>query len=158
MARRLFGTTTASHVHHQEADDRRHREEMNVARRLIAAEQHGEFLQLHRLPERQPRQHDHDAGDNDAELDSPLHRVVDRKIVVRELEGQRRPGVGDHLSGRIGHSLRRKRPVTNSQHQVDQPLIASSHIAAKCHSSAPASQPPSVIDFGKVNGNSGEAL
>src|SRR5262249_1048384 len=39
-----------------------------------------------------------------------------------------------------------------------RPLTASTHIAAKCQSSAPASQPPSVMPEGNLNGNSGEAL
>ncbi len=38
------------------------------------------------------------------------------------------------------------------------PLIVSSHIAAKCQSNAPASQPPIVIVLGKKKSNSGEAL
>ena len=31
-------------------------------------------------------------------------------------------------------------------------------MAAKCHSSAPASQPPSVMDLGNTKPNKGEAL
>ena len=38
------------------------------------------------------------------------------------------------------------------------PLITISHIAAKCHCSAPASQPPSVSSFGILNGKRGDAL
>src|SRR5664279_1177402 len=39
-------------MHDQETDDRGHREEMHVASKIIAAEQHGQFLELHRLPDR----------------------------------------------------------------------------------------------------------
>jgi hypothetical protein len=39
-----------------------------------------------------------------------------------------------------------------------KPLNTSSHIAAKCHCSAPPSQPPSVMPVGIVNGKNGEAL
>ena len=55
MARRLFGTSERhDHVDDQKADDRRHGEEMHVARALVAAEQRGQLLQLHRLPDREP--------------------------------------------------------------------------------------------------------
>jgi hypothetical protein len=37
-------------------------------------------------------------------------------------------------------------------------LTINSHIAAKCQSSPPASQPPSVTERGNVKPNSGEAL
>jgi len=37
-------------------------------------------------------------------------------------------------------------------------LTINSHIAAKCQSSAPPSQPPSVIECEKLKLNSGEAL
>src|ERR1700730_15999431 len=47
-------------MHHQERDDRRHAEEMNETRDVIAAEQRGQPLHLHRLPDRQSRQHDDD--------------------------------------------------------------------------------------------------
>ncbi len=46
-------------VDDDEADDRGHGKEMHVARGVVAAEQSGQFLQLDRLPDRQPRQHDH---------------------------------------------------------------------------------------------------
>ena len=40
-------------VHHQKPDDQRHAGEMDVARDVIAAEDRGEILELHRLPDRQ---------------------------------------------------------------------------------------------------------
>src|ERR1019366_8140918 len=37
------------HMHDQEADDRAHGEEMHIAGDIVAAEQRGQFLELHRL-------------------------------------------------------------------------------------------------------------
>src|SRR5262249_34059535 len=37
-------------VNHQECHDGRHGEEVDVARRIVAAEHGGDFLKLHRLP------------------------------------------------------------------------------------------------------------
>src|SRR5471030_458530 len=41
-----------SHMHGQKSDDGRHGEKMQVARKVITAEQRGQFLELHRLPDR----------------------------------------------------------------------------------------------------------
>src|SRR5438270_8836515 len=48
-------------VNDEKGDDCRHGEEVHVACCRITAEQSGEFLQLHRLPNGETRQHDHDA-------------------------------------------------------------------------------------------------
>src|SRR6266436_9663406 len=48
-------------VNDEKGDDCSHGEEVHVACRRITAEQSGEFLQLHRLPDGETRQHDHDA-------------------------------------------------------------------------------------------------
>src|SRR5664279_5155717 len=74
------------HVYSQEPDDRAHCDEMHVAGNIVAAEQRGQFLELHRLPDRETRQHDHDAGEDHAGVKHLLHRVVVREIVMRELE------------------------------------------------------------------------
>ena len=85
------------HMHDQESDDRRHGEEMHVAGKIVAAEQCGQFLELHRLPDRNARQHDHDAAQDHAGIKHFLHRVVVRQIVVREFECQSRLNVGNDL-------------------------------------------------------------
>src|SRR3972149_1627871 len=54
------------HMHEQETDDRRHGEEMHVTAKVVTAEQRGQLLKLHRLPDRQTRQHDNDAGEDHA--------------------------------------------------------------------------------------------
>ena len=64
MARRLFGTISASATWTvKKSHDRRHGEEMDVAGEVVAAEERGEVLELHRLPDRKARQHDDDAGE-----------------------------------------------------------------------------------------------
>src|ERR1700682_619631 len=63
-------------MHDQKCDDRRHADKMDVTRHIIAAEQRGQVLQLHRLPDRQPRQHDHDADHDDAGIEQFLHGIV----------------------------------------------------------------------------------
>ena len=47
---------------HEERDDCGHRGEVNVAREVIAAEQRGQLLELHRLPDCEPGQHHDDTG------------------------------------------------------------------------------------------------
>src|SRR5882757_87179 len=82
-------------MHHDERDDQGHADEVNVARGIVAAEQSGEPLQLHRLPDRQARQHDQYADHDHARVKQLLHVIVFRQIIVRELAGQRRPGIRD---------------------------------------------------------------
>src|SRR6201995_2248803 len=54
-----FGPQQRQHdMHDQKQHDRRHAEEMDIARPVIAAEQGHQPVQLHRLPDRQARQHD----------------------------------------------------------------------------------------------------
>ena len=48
-------------MHHQEQDDCGHAEEVNEACGLEVVEQRSEFRELHRLPQRQARQHDENA-------------------------------------------------------------------------------------------------
>ena len=64
-------------VHHQEADDRRHGEEVHVARSIVAAEQRGQLLELHRLPDRKARTARSRCPHNDAGIKQLLHGVVD---------------------------------------------------------------------------------
>src|ERR1700690_3441801 len=40
------------YMHAEESDDRAHCDKMHVAGKIVAAEQRGQFLQLHRLPDR----------------------------------------------------------------------------------------------------------
>ena len=84
-------------MHHQKSDDRAHGEEMHVAGGVVAAEQRGQFLELHRLPDRKTGQHDQDAAQDDAGVEHLLHGVVVRQVIMRELEGERGLGVGEHL-------------------------------------------------------------
>ncbi len=99
MARRLFGTSSASsEMHDEKADDRGHGGEMHVARDIVTAEQRGQFRKLHRLPDRQPRQDDDNGDDKDAGIKQLLHGVVVREVVMRELDGERRLDVGNHLA------------------------------------------------------------
>src|SRR3954452_6266070 len=51
-------------MNHDESDDNRHAEEVDVTGGVVATEQRGQILQLHRLPDRKSRQHDQDAGDD----------------------------------------------------------------------------------------------
>src|SRR5215470_5770028 len=86
-------------VNEQETNNRRHGEEMDITGRIIAAEQRGELLQLHRLPDREPRQHDDHTSDDDAEIEELLHGVVDREVGMAEPTRERGAQVGYHFAG-----------------------------------------------------------
>ncbi len=107
-------------MHHDEARDRGHGEEVHVACGVVAAEYGGEPLQLHRLPDREPRQHDHDTRKNDAEVEELLHGVVVGEVVVGEPAGQGRPGVGDHLAGADRGQLAAEAAAGNAERDVDE--------------------------------------
>src|ERR1700716_1920605 len=59
-----------------EPDDRRHADEMDVTGDIVAAKQRPQPMQLHRLPDREPRQHDHDTNHDDPGIEQLLHIVV----------------------------------------------------------------------------------
>src|SRR5579871_3159294 len=86
------------HVDHEKGDDRAHGEEVHDARIVITTEDEGQFLELHRLPDRKPGQHDDYGREDHAEIKKPLYGVVDGQILVREAEAERREHVGDHLA------------------------------------------------------------
>src|SRR5450631_3292612 len=69
-------------VNHQEADDRRHAEEVDVTGDIVAAEQCRQVLQLHRLPDRQSRQHDDDSDRDDAGIEQLLNIIVLCQVVM----------------------------------------------------------------------------
>src|SRR5215831_12285760 len=68
------------HVDAKKADDRAHCDKVHIAGEIVAAEQRGQFLKLHRLPDRQAGQHDDNAAQNDAGVEQLLHGVVVREI------------------------------------------------------------------------------
>ena len=112
IARRLFGTSSASATCTAGSRQSRHGEEVHVTGKIVAAEQRGQFLELHRFPDRQTRQHDHDAGKDHAEVEQLLHRVVvatDRRATSLPVSAAM--ASLSTSDGRIGSSLRRKRPV-----------------------------------------------
>src|SRR6476646_9516263 len=107
-------------MHHQEGADRGHAEEMHVARHVIAAEQRRQILQLHRLPDRKTRQHDHDADDDNAGIEQLLHVVVLGQVVMRELAGQRRPGIRDHAARGDRQKLPAEAAGGEAEHDIDE--------------------------------------
>src|ERR1700722_12224837 len=74
-------------MHDQERHDRRHADEMHVTRHIVTAEQRRQILQLHRLPDRKSRQHDHHADHDDAGIEQLLHIIVSGEVVVRQFAG-----------------------------------------------------------------------
>ena len=82
-------------VNDEEQHDRRHAEEMNEARGLEAAEQRGQFGELHRLPDHQAGKHLNDADQDDADIEHALHGVVAGEIVVLQVKSQRIADIGD---------------------------------------------------------------
>ncbi len=60
-------------MYNDKRDNCDHRKEMHVSRGLIAAEDHRQFLQLDRLPNRQTRQDGHRAGKDNAHIEQLLH-------------------------------------------------------------------------------------
>src|ERR1043165_1810177 len=63
-------------MYDQEADKHSHANKMDIAGEVVAAEQRGQFLELHRLPDRQAGKNDDDAGDDHAGIKQFLHGVV----------------------------------------------------------------------------------
>src|SRR6267378_146719 len=59
------------------------------ARGLKAAKQRDQPGELYRLPDSHSGNHLGDAGKNDDDVEQLLHRVVDRDVLVRDLEVQR---------------------------------------------------------------------
>src|SRR5580704_9419115 len=86
------------YVHSQESYDRCHRGEVHVARGIVAAEECREPPELHRLPDRYARKHDHTAGQQHTNIEKLLHRIINRKVVVRELAAQRGDKVTHHFA------------------------------------------------------------
>src|SRR5437763_13438705 len=92
-------------VHDQERDDRRHAEEMDVTGHFITAKQRRQPLQLHRFPNRKPRQHDQNADHDDAGIEKLLNVIVPGEVVMTELTGQRRLGVSNYAGRRNRQQL-----------------------------------------------------
>src|ERR1700680_5149329 len=103
-------------MHDQERDDRRHADKVDVTRDVIAAEQRGQILQLHRLPDRKHRQHDH------AGIEQLLHVIVSAEVVMRELEGQRRLHIRDHAVRGDRQQFLAEAAGGNTQREIDQAL------------------------------------
>ena len=98
-------------MHEQKADNGDHAEEVHEPRALEIVEQIGQLRELHRLPDRQTREHLDDDDHDDADVEQPLDGVVAGEIIVGELERQRRANSAMISAMRIGSSMRRKRPV-----------------------------------------------
>jgi hypothetical protein len=70
---------------------------VDISRGIVTAEKVGQPLQLHRFPDRQPRQHDGHAGNQDADIEELLHRVVSRQILMREPATERGEKIAQHV-------------------------------------------------------------
>ena len=122
MARRLLGTSSAMTTWTtRNSDDRGHGEEMHQPRALVAAEQGRQLLQLHRLPDGEAGGDDDDAGQQHAGIEQPsARRCSGRGRRGAAGRSARRRASRTTSAGRIGSSLRRKRPVAKPEHQVDE--------------------------------------
>ena len=103
----------------QEAYDRRHRKKMHEARRIISAKYRNQLLQLHRLPDRGAGRSGYGAGRNYARVQQALHRIVDRKIVVRKLAGQGGAQIANDIRRRVGLQLAAKSPGDDAVRIID---------------------------------------
>ncbi len=72
---------------------------------LETAEQGGKLGELHRLPQRETRNHDENADQNDAEIKNLLHGVVVREIVMAEPKPQRLADRRQYLAHGNGKQL-----------------------------------------------------
>jgi hypothetical protein len=97
MATRVCGTSSERDVDRDEADDRRHAQEVHQARGLEIVEQREQLGELHRLPDREAGQHDQHAGHEHADVEHALHRVVLGRVVVGEVQPQRVAHIGDEV-------------------------------------------------------------
>src|SRR6476659_5340756 len=107
-------------MHHDEGNDQGHTDEMHVTRGVVTAEQRGEPLQLHRLPDRQARQHDKHADHDHAGVEQFLHVIVLAQIVVRELASQRSPGIRDYAVRRDRQQLLAEAAGGKPKREIDQ--------------------------------------
>src|SRR5215813_7913751 len=110
------------HMDNQKADDRRHGEEMHEARGIVAAEQRGQLLKLHRLPDRKPGSDDDDPGNDHTEVKELLHGVVNREIVMGEPAFERRVRIRDHLAGADRQELAAEAAGQEPEHEIDEAI------------------------------------
>src|SRR5208283_3692327 len=107
------------HMHDQERNDGRHGGEVHITRGIVAAEETGQMLQLHRLPDRHPRQHDDETGEQDAQIEKLLHCVVDREIVMREAAAQRGHEVADNIARTDREKLAAEAAGQDAERDID---------------------------------------
>ena len=89
VARRLFGTSTAKLACATRNTTSPSARQIGQTCSVVAAEEGGQRLKLHRLPDRQSRERDRYVGDDNAKAKELLHGVVDGKVVIRQLAAQR---------------------------------------------------------------------
>src|ERR1041384_5545406 len=107
-------------MHDQEPDNRRHAEEMDKPRDLKVVKQKRQLRELDRLPDRQARHHDHNALQNDADIEDLLDRVVVREVIVIETKSQRVADSCDDLGWFDRKKLFAKASSYKSIDQIDQ--------------------------------------
>ncbi|KAG1460490.1 hypothetical protein G6F57_014312 [Rhizopus arrhizus] len=110
--------------HHQmdchERHQQRHGEEMDAARKFIAAQQVAQPIELHRLPQHQPGQHQHHDVGHDEQVRQFLHLVVVAQVVVGELAAQRGAQVRGPAAGADGEELAPEAAGGHVQRQIQQ--------------------------------------
>src|SRR3954465_12500405 len=109
-------------MHDQEYDNGGPAEEVHQTSTLETIKQGRQFRELHRLPDEKPGHHLNDAEGDDAGIEQPLHCVVDRQVIVLEVEMQCVVDVGDELAQpyRIQHAAETAR--NDSIDEIDQAI------------------------------------
>jgi hypothetical protein len=85
--------------------EQRHREKVHDTCAFITAEKRGQLLHLHRLPDREAGQYQHQRAQDDREIGRPLRGVVHGQILVREPAAQRFPHVLEYRARRERQEL-----------------------------------------------------
>ncbi len=85
--------------------EQRHRQKVNHARAFVAAENGRDLLQLNRFPDREARENQHEAAQDDREVGGALRGVVDGEVLVRQLSAQRLQHVMEYRARRDRQEL-----------------------------------------------------
>ena len=106
----------------QKGHDSGHAQEMHQPGGLEAAEQNREFRELHRLPQRQTRDHDEDPDQHDTDIKNFLNRVVVRQIIMAQTKSQRVADGRENLAHRYGEQLLSKTSGCDAIGQITKPI------------------------------------
>src|SRR3954447_19097148 len=118
---------------------------MDKPRCLEVVKQGGQLRELDRLPDRQTRNHHHNAYQNDTDVENLLDRVVVREVIVIETKSQRVADGCNDLGRSDREELLPKGPGHKSIAKIDQSVEGKRQHAKEIHCKPCCAHLPSVI-------------